>query len=418
MQNKRRFFYLKKQNALLCVLFFYSILQGQVTNYISNGGFEDNYSCAGPSHPLTLAKYWLSIDSVSFGGGYYSTCNNNVPHNVNSFQFPNSGNAYIVSTWYCPNLCGRGYPKNRLKKTLGAGKIYCVKFYVNITNESPYGMDGFGAYFGDNSIDTISKCTIPLTYITPQVKNPAGNVIKDTLNWVPITGTFVASGSEKYALLGNFLADNAVSTTSIGGQYYPQQWTDVLIDDVSCIDIDLPAYAGPDQSIAPGDSTFIGRQPDVGIDEACQWYKLPASITPTTPAMDTVAGLYVKPVVTTTYVVRQQLWCSGVKWDTVVVYMNLVGLNSLQIADDRLQIWPVPAGDVLHLQIKDEGYKTQDFTLEIRNALGQVVSRVVNVSLKDSEAEIETTDFPEGVYTLLLKSGSSETVSRRFIISR
>ncbi len=421
MQNKQdRFFKWQRQCLLPLLLFLAPVYFSQsIANYISNGGFEENYNnCAGPGYPLMVAKSWLSIDSISFGGVYFSYCNNKVPKSINTYQYPHSGSSHIITNFYCP-FCGiRGYPKNRLKKRLEAGKTYCVKYYVNISNSSPFGMDGFGAYFGDGSIDTISKCTIPLTYITPQVKNPLGNVIKDTLNWVPITGTFVANGTEKYALLGNFMADNAVTTASIGGQYYPQQWTDLLVDDVSCIDVDLPAFAGPDLSIAPGDSAFIGRQPDVGIDEACRWYKLPASITPTTPALDTVAGLYVKPVVTSTYVVRQQLWCSGVKWDTVVVYMNLTGVEKRNALNDELKIWPVPATDKLHLQVKGAGLWTLGFELEIRNALGQVIKRVENVSLNGSGIEIETAGLPEGVYTLLLKSGSSETVSRRFILSR
>jgi len=33
------------------------------------------------------------------------------------------------------------------------------------------------------------------------------------------------------------------------------------------------------------------------------------------------AGMYVKPAVTTTYVVRQEI-CGVVKWDTVVVFQS------------------------------------------------------------------------------------------------
>src|SRR5690606_19202302 len=137
------------------------------------------------------------------------------------------------------------------------------------------------------------------------------------------TGTFVAQGNEKYALLGNFLADNAVTTTSIGGPFYPSKWTDVCIDDVSCIELNLPAFAGPDTTFIPGDSLFLGREPDVGIDEACIWYKMPG----TTP-IDTVAGFWIKPTEACTYVVRQEI-CGLVKWDTVRITLNTVGIKSL-----------------------------------------------------------------------------------------
>ena len=64
-------------------------------------------------------------------------------------------------------------------------------------------MDGFGAYFGDNSIDTIIKYTIPLTYITPRVKT-CRQCDKGYAELGAITGTFVATKRQKYALLGNF----------------------------------------------------------------------------------------------------------------------------------------------------------------------------------------------------------------------
>ena len=158
--------------------------------------FEEHYDCA-PYYPLSKAKHWLSIDSTSFGGVYRSNCDMSVPKYGDGFQYPKSGEAYILSTIYCLlQNCGRGYLKNRLKQNLQAGETYCVKFHVNITNPSPRGMNGFGIYFGNNTIDTITKCNVPLSYLSPQVKNPIGNVISDTLNWVPITGTFVANGTE------------------------------------------------------------------------------------------------------------------------------------------------------------------------------------------------------------------------------
>ena len=136
-----------------------NIDKAQVANYIANGSFEEHYSCA-PYYPLSKAKHWLSIDSTSFGGVYRSNCDMSVPKYGDGFQYPKSGEAYILSTIYCLlQNCGRGYLKNRLKQNLQTGKTYCVKFHVNIANPSPRGMNGFGIYFGNNTIDTITKCS-------------------------------------------------------------------------------------------------------------------------------------------------------------------------------------------------------------------------------------------------------------------
>lgn len=390
-----------------------------ISNYVANGSFEEVYNCSGPFYPLTIVKHWLSIDSASFGGGYFGTCNSKVPWNGSTYQFPRTGNAHIISTMYYPNGT-IGYLKNRLRSTLQAGKTYCVKFYVNITNNSPRGMDGFGAYFGDNIIDTITKCNVPLTYLQPQVHNTLGNVISDTLNWVPITGTFVATGTEKYMLIGNFLADNAVTTASINTPFYPQNWTDVLIDDASCIDRDLPAYAGPDQPVIAGNSVYIGRVRDFAVDEACTWYQLPDMIMP----IATGSGILVSPVITTTYVVKQEIDCSSVKLDTVVVYMDAVGMKELTGGQLRLNLFPKPTQEILNIELAD----TQDElnTVLIYNQLGQMVLQLLQLPQQaqqpaqpgNTTMTIPTKELPDGVYLLCISTVQGQKTYQRFVIAR
>ncbi len=394
------------------MLFFCSILKAQsIANVIANGSFEENYDCNQPV-PISKAKSWLSIDSSSYAGLYYSTCNGYVPLNANAFQYARTGSAYAISTLYWINT-GRGYLKNRLKQQLQAGKRYCAKFYVNIANSSTYGIDGFGIYFGGDLIDTITKCTIPLTYISPQVQNPIGNIISDTLDWVPVTGTFVANGTEKYALVGNFKSDGSTDTTLINSDNLPLIFADVCIDDVSCIDIDLPAYAGRDTSTVPGASVYIGRPSDVGIDEACTWYQLPNMATP----IATVAGLWVNPVVTTTYVVRQQLWCSGVQWDTVVVNISPVGLTSQKSLSQNLKVYPVPAANELYVELTVQDINKELIKGEVFNSLGQkLLELYIDPSCKNT---IDVKELPDGIYTLQLSvAGSAASVRKRFSIDR
>jgi hypothetical protein len=397
------------------MLFFNISFYGQITNYIANGSFEDNYFCIGSNYYTILnVKSWLSIDSLGVignAGVYFGTCNSTVPLNGLTYQFPKSGSAYLLSTLYWNGML-RSYPKNRLKQPLQLGKTYCVKFYVNITNTSTYGMDGFGIYFGDNSIDTITRCNWPITYLTPQVQNPSNNVITDTLNWVPITGTFVANGTEKYALIGNFKPDSTLDTVMINPTMLPIKATDVCIDDVSCIPIDLPAFAGNDTSCVIGGSVYLGRARDVGIDEACTWFKLPN----TTVAIDTAAGIFVSPTTTSTYVVRQEI-CGNVKWDTVVVYPSAVGLAELKILNEELKIYPVPADQILELKILNEKL-FQDFNhLIICNSLGQMV-REEEITFKERTANINIGDLKQGLYQLTINGGNFGAVSKRFVVGR
>lgn len=408
----------QKRHVFLLLLFFSLISKAQIANYVNNGSFEDRYNCSFPTN-LEKAKYWRSIDSSSNGGTYFSKCPgiNNVPFAGVRYQQPRSYDSYIVCTYFCqPPSCtsinNRGYQRNRLKQTLQSGKTYCVKFYVNVTNPSTYGMDSFGAYFGDNTLDTITKTTIPLTYLIPQVQNPLNNMVTDTLGWSLITGTFVATGNEKHMVIGNFKSDANTNKVLINSTNLPAVFTDVSIDDVSCIDIDLPAYAGPDIWGIPTNTVYIGRPQDIGIDEACMWYHLPNVTT----AIDTVAGITVTVAATTqTYMVKQDI-CGNIKWDTVIVYASGTGLNEGEYIKNNISIYPNPASDVLNIEfnhIQDANFKT----VLIYNTLGELIHEE-ELLLKNSVASFHTNELPNGVYYLFLKSDRSINVSKRFVVTK
>jgi hypothetical protein len=402
------------QNSIILFLFS-SPLTAQLINYVSNPGFElltkpySNYTGCKDWTPITPNKFSYHVFTTSSA---YSIAT--APYVSTGFQYPRTGQNFILGQFYCPpSTCtytwSRGYPKNKLKFTLKPNTKYSAKYYVVNTNNCVVGINHYGIYLTDSSVDTINYCVMPLTYLTPQIEYK-GLVIKDTLNWIPITGTFVANGSEKYLILGNFKSDADTDTLIINPTYLPSLPNDIYIDDVSLIECDQPAYAGPDKACMPGDSVFIGSPPDVGIDEISVWYKLPSSIP-----IATVAGLWVKPVVTTTYVVRQDL-CGTIKWDTVVVYQDAVGLVNLKILEDNLQIFPVPVNEELNLRVSDPLiYKAYD-RLEICNSLGQVM-KDEELRLIDGSAQVNVSGLPRGMY--FLQTGNGPTaIRKKFLISR
>jgi hypothetical protein len=404
--------------TLLLALVLFGNAKGQIANYVGNGSFEDDCNI-NHNYPI----YWPGIDSLLCNGGaMFSNCPafGNVPLNGFTYQVPRTGGAYMLCGLFILNNI-RGYFSNRLRAKLEANKAYCVKFYINISNNSSCGMDSFGAYFADGSLDTISICDGPLTYLTPQIQHPTGTIITDTLNWTLVTGTFVATGNEKYMVIGNFKPDNLVNYAIFNPHPNGIIGTDVCLDDVSCIPLDLPAFAGHDTSFIPGTSVYIGRKRDVGIDEACMWYKLPIVITPTTPAIDTAAGIWVNPIATSTYVVRQEI-CGNVKWDTVVVYQTAVGLLELGLKSLEFSLYPNPANENLNITgaIGNGVYKAA-----IYDTFGQVL-REEEIIFQSSPprgrverglATIKTDELANGVYVLKLRN-KTQTVSKRFVINR
>jgi hypothetical protein len=419
LQNKLNLFFQKKHLKYFITLqmfFCFSSYIAQTANYVSNGGFEQKYNCNYPNF-INIVKNWRTIDSLNFSVTFNNTCYPNIPYGLHGFQWARTGQSYAEASFLCqPPACSiesnRGYFRNRLKSNLISGKIYCVKFYVNITDNSSYGIDSYGAYFGDITLDTITKTQVPLTYLTPQVQNTVSNIITDTMNWIPVTGTFVASGTEKFMVIGNFKSDAATTKTLINTINAPNVYCNVLVDDVSCIPLDLPAYAGPDIWGIPGNTVYIGRPQDVGIDEACQWFKLPN----TTSVIATSAGLTLTVTIPTcTYMVKQDI-CGVIKYDTVIVYASGVGLNQQEIIKNNFNLFPIPAKDELNIGFNFD--LDNEFTkIEILNNLGQII-REEEIVFKNKGASVKTNDLPNGVYLLNLKSANSLSVSKRFVIAR
>ncbi len=408
--------------VVFCSCIFLTLsLRSQLMNYVLNPSFE----LASPNatvNPFFGAEYWSSPDSTKCSSHFlFSTLPplSNAPYCVTGFQFPRTGHNFALTQFICSNCFvpnQRFYPKTRLKKTLKPNTKYCAKYYVVNTNYNKIAIENYGMYFGNTSNDTIKLCAMPLTYLTPQIEY-SGGIITDTLNWTAISGTFTANGNEKYLYLGNFRTDVATNTLLINTPTLQVMSADIYIDDVSVVEMDAPAYAGPDKSIKIGDSTFIGSPPDITIDETCIWYKM---TSPTTSvSIDTVLGLWVKPVTTTTYVVKQQLWCSTTpKWDTVVVFMDLVGLNEkLRVINEELRIYPVPAQDLLQLNIPNEEWMRDFKTLSIYDHMGRELLQT-NCSFKTKVETIDIRDLPNGIYVLELKSLTGQNLRKRFVVNR
>lgn len=381
----------------------------QIINYVNNPSFEDVLPTSSLT-PYDVVKFWGPIDTNYNASYLFSKQLGTVP-NALGYQYPKSGNNFIGCEFYCaqstcPNLT-RWYPRNRLKEFLKPGKSYCAKYYIVNTNNNVVGIDAFGMYFANSTLDTITHCSIPLTYLNPQIENQSG-IITDTMNWIPITGTFVANGMEKYMLIGNFRSNAATSTLIINPTFLPSLGTDILIDDVSLIELDVGAFAGRDTSVAPGANVFLGRQPDVGIDEACVWYKLPGTVP-----IDTIAGFWVNPTTTSTYVVVQTI-CGLIKSDTVVVHVNLVGFEKLKMQNEELKIYPSPVTELLHIAC--ESLKAEKLNCQVINAMGEAVLSG-EIKFEGGNAKLNVSKLPQGIYFLQIQSEEG-LLCKKLIIER
>ena len=194
---------------------------------------------------------WYRIHNGS--PDYYNTCANvitypaysTIPHGAYGYQFPNSGNAYIGMGSYLGLTVSGGdsinhiceYISVKLKAPLKANVCYYGEFYTSLANICEYGTNRI-AMLLTQTIFTTTVGSFTNT-IKPQIEWDTTKFFTDTLNWVKISGTFIAQGGEEYLTIGNFkdghhtkikiLTSNFTNPSIIGGYTFTYQYIDDVV---------------------------------------------------------------------------------------------------------------------------------------------------------------------------------------------
>jgi hypothetical protein len=419
-----------KKIALILSLACVTLKSVAQANFVKNPSFEDTVKCPDEINEIGRSKYWTcAVDTAGDISGlqryapeYYNSCSGTsapvrcgVPENSGGYQYPHIGNAYIGAHLYYdktpPFPSGlstnwRDYAQGHLIKPLQNGKTYCLSFWVVMAEISAYAHDNIGAYLDDGNINKRSPAGDMIIDVTPQVYSHS--IIKDTMNWVKVEGTFVANGTETHITLGNFAKQADVDTDFIywGGAI---QYSYYLIDDVSIIPIDLSADAGKDTWVEVGKQVQIGRVGDTtaqGLD--CKWYKKGALID--SGAIITVnANSIINKV--DTYVVVQNI-CGVIKRDTVNVKTTGLGISEMNF-ENAFSIYPNPSNG--NFTITCFGIPKASITAKVYDLLGRVVHQEqLNFSNKEATLKL---NIPSGSYILELKDEAGNVQRERIVIN-
>jgi len=237
-------------------------------NYVPNYSFEQYDSCPTTAAGVDIfCKYWFTPTSQMFilpafpysylGGGssdYYNFCSTNqniqIPTNLSGNQNTKDGFAYVGILFQNDNITidYKEYIEIELHKALSNNKEYCVEFYYSIAERFDYIPNSYypielGALLTDTIVSRQSGINTQQPqniYAIPQINQQLPLVI-DTLNWIKVSGSFIAKGGEQYLTIGNFQHTDTLT----GKNVY------VYIDDVKLY------YCGPDTTIKPPDSLII-----------------------------------------------------------------------------------------------------------------------------------------------------------------
>ena len=401
-----------KKIILTHLLFICALTSKAQMNLIRNGSFENYSSCPIAPYEAFLANAWLSIDT-SYNvldtiiyhrceASYFNACANLIagdeygePINSRFRHYPRTGNGMIgFIPFYLPNSAPdnfqREYLQQHLQIQLITGKSYCVTFYVINTFSSGFSINHIGAYFDDGSIDTNNICVWPMMqYTPPQILDT--DIINDSVNWVKIQGSFIATGTENFITIGNFYDSAHTSILPITTMI--SLWSFYLIDDISVINSDSLADAGPDRYIGQGDTTWIGVDSNGG-GMPCMWYKKDSA-----NAIDSGGYIMVHPDTTTTYVVSMDL-CGNITYDTVTVWVwPLTSPNPSKGGglEREVMISPNPLSS-LTPNVTISG-NVAGCSYQVMNSIGQVLLQGV---LQGNKNEMDLSGLLPGVYQVVI----------------
>jgi len=368
---KKKFFF-----ALLSIInTAYTIAQ---SNLVPNPSFEIHTDCSNKN--ITNALPWSGPTCNS--SDYFNGCISSAGVPFNGYN-ARTGNA-MAAIWGLDGvgLNYREYLQTPMINTLIVGKCYYVEFYINLYRGLKYGINNMAARFSDSLFTTSSTCSSPTVInLIPSILKFGNPVVCDTLKWTKISGIYTANGTEKYITIGNFKNDMQTDTLNVNAGNYPGAY--YFVDDLSVIPTDsisMPPNAGRDTAIVLGDSVFIGQQL-YGLH--CNWYSNNALLDTNT------SGIWVKPTVTTTYVVEQNL-CGNMGYDTVTVNVSTSGISKYTNAK-KIFVYPNPAKNNVYI----EGKNINEIALF--DLLG-------NEILNTKAQEIDISNLINGIYFINIKT--------------
>ena len=188
-------------------------------NLVPNYSFEDTIGDCQlvmiiNTSSNSKVKNWTTIGGSS--PDYMNICANSIsypswstiPANAHSYQYPHLGNAYVdIYTYYTLSstdsaLIDAEYLITQLKQPLKNNTCYYGEMFINLASISNVAINQISMLFSSNAYNSIAHSFT--NTIQPQVQWDTTSYFKDTLNWVKVSGTFIAQGGEQFLNIGNF----------------------------------------------------------------------------------------------------------------------------------------------------------------------------------------------------------------------
>lgn len=195
-------------------------------NLIPNPGFDSIIQCPDNVGGISKAPPW---QSAVWTPDLFNECSlnfyPNVPHPITpeNYQPARSGGGYAGIYVYDMSGSDNEYLGSPLLQPLESGKMYFLQFFVSpsffVLNQMYSDAVGLAFTESETMPDRLPDGSMPLL---PAIEH-RGELIKDTMDWVEVSGCYKANGTERYTVIGNFRPDAETSIEILGpsfGNYF------------------------------------------------------------------------------------------------------------------------------------------------------------------------------------------------------
>jgi len=208
-------------------------------NLVPNPSFEEVDGKIKGSGKISLAQPWKSVtmNPVDLYSSDAKDKDFRVPENKYGKEKARTGNNYAgVSFYGHRGRLPRTYLGVELKSEMIAGKEYCLKFHISMSDMSKYAVNNFGLYI---SKEELTETTDGNLSYKPQIMSITNDIYEQQYLWKDICGTYKAEGGEKFITIGNFFPDDETKqeTVRLSREFSGRQSYDAYyyLDDVSVI---------------------------------------------------------------------------------------------------------------------------------------------------------------------------------------
>jgi hypothetical protein len=383
-----------KRLGIIIFILSHLFLNGQ--NLVNNPSFEILSNCGTQA---TLCVNWLNPTQAGTPDLYNTCISNRVPSNGYYFQWPKTGNSFVGIFNIEPPYPVREYLHTQFTSSLIANTFYYFRFYAVLSNFSKNASNNLAIYISSNSIYQSGTSNFLLNYI-PQIKKFNNPIIKDTLNWIEISGVYQADGTENFMTIGNF-NDNATTTTIVVdsnktyGAYY-------FIDDVSVENITTPQWQYRDTTVYLGDSVLIGPAiSGLNID----WFDMSSTFLKNAP------GIYVKPTVNTSYQATETFNSAVYNHTVNVTVLPPLKVDEYEVLQNSFNVYPNPTQN--KITISSTKFKTEELEIEIVDVIGKKHHLIGDKDKNSFSINLQSLDI--GIYFIQLYYKQQLVLTRKII---